>query len=108
MRAREQETVLRLRLSIDQRGRVVAVEPVGRADPTFLAAARRHILRAWRYKPAMEGDKAVAATTVVTLKFELDCRALPAGVAATPPAPYLCRLCRSSLPSPSRASPGAT
>lgn len=72
MRAREQEAVLRLRLSIDQRGRVVAVEAVGKADPTFLAAARRHILKAWRYKPAMEGDRAVAASTVVTLKFELD------------------------------------
>lgn len=72
MRAREQEAVLRLRLSIDQHGRVVAVEPVGKADPTFLAAARRHILKAWRYKPAMEGDRAVAASTVVTLKFELD------------------------------------
>ena len=72
MRAREQEAVLRLRLSIDQRGRVVAVEPVGKADPTFLAAARRHILKAWRYKPAMEGERAVAASTVVTLKFELD------------------------------------
>ena len=72
MRAREQEAVLRLRLSIDQRGRVVAVVPVGKADPTFLAAARRHILKAWRYKPAMEGERAVAASTVVTLKFELD------------------------------------
>ena len=72
MRANEQEAVLKLRLAIDERGRVVAVEPVGRADPTFLAAARRHILKAWRYRPAMEGDKAVAATTVITLKFELD------------------------------------
>lgn len=72
MRAREQEAVLRLRLSIDQRGRVTAVEPVGKADPTFLAAARRHILKAWRYKPAMEGDRAVSASTVVTLKFQLD------------------------------------
>lgn len=72
MRAREQEAVLRLRLSIDERGRVVAVDPVGKADPVFLAAARRHILRAWRYRPAMEGDRAIASSTVVTLKFKLD------------------------------------
>lgn len=65
------EASLRLRLSIDERGRVVAVEPVGRADPTFLAAARRHILRVWRYQPAMEGSKAVSSTTTVTLRFEL-------------------------------------
>ena len=71
-RALDQEATLRLRLSIDERGRVVAVEPVGRADPAFLQAARRHILRAWRYKPAMEGDRAVASSTVITLKFELD------------------------------------
>jgi periplasmic protein TonB len=68
----EQEATLKLRLSIDERGRVVAVEPVGRADPAFVIAARRHILEAWRYQPAMEGDKAIASSTVVTLKFELD------------------------------------
>lgn len=71
-RALEQEAVLRLRLSIDERGRVIAVDPVGRADATFLATARRHILRAWRYKPAMEGDKAMPSSTVITLQFELD------------------------------------
>ena len=71
-RALEQEAVLRLRLSIDERGRVIAVDPVGKADATFLAAARRHILKAWRYKPAMEGDKAIPSSTVITLQFELD------------------------------------
>jgi protein TonB len=71
-RALEQEATLRLKLTIDANGRVVAVEPVGRADPTFLAAARRHILRAWRYQPATEGERAIASSTVVTLKFELN------------------------------------
>jgi len=71
MRQIGNEASLRLRLSIDERGRVVAVEPVGRADPTFLNAARRHILRAWRYQPAMEGNRAVPSTTTITLKFEL-------------------------------------
>ena len=65
------EASLRLRLGIDERGRVVSVEPVGRADPTFLETARRHILRVWRYRPAMEGSKAVPSTTTITLKFEL-------------------------------------
>lgn len=71
MRQSGTEANLRLKLGIDERGRVVSVEPVGRADPTFLAAARRHILRAWRYQPAMEGSKAVPSTTTITLKFEL-------------------------------------
>ena len=65
------EASLRLRLSIDERGRVIAVDPIGRADPTFLEAARRHILRMWRYQPAMEGAKAMPSTTNITLKFEL-------------------------------------
>ena len=72
MRAAEKEAVLRLRLAIDERGRVVAVEPVGKADPVFLAAARRPILKAWRYAPAKEGDRAVASSTVITLEFRLD------------------------------------
>ena len=72
MRAQEKEAVLRLRLAIDARGRVVAVDPVGKSDPAFLAAARRHILKAWRYTPAMEGDHAIVSTTVITLEFRLD------------------------------------
>lgn len=71
-RERDQEAVLRLKLAIDERGRVTAVEPVGKADPVFLAAARRHILKAWRYKPAMEGDRAIASSTVILLEFRLD------------------------------------
>jgi protein TonB len=68
----EQEATLRLRLAIDEHGRVVTVEPVGSADPAFLAAARRHILKAWRYQPAMEGDHAIPSSTVITLQFKLD------------------------------------
>ena len=67
----EEEAVLRLRLTIDERGRVVAVEPVGRADPIFLAAARRHLLAHWRYRPESEGGRAVGSSTVITLRFEL-------------------------------------
>jgi protein TonB len=71
-RAREEEASLRLRLSIGANGRVVAVEPVGQVDRAFFEAARRHILSHWRYKPATEDGRAVASTTVVTLKFELE------------------------------------
>lgn len=71
LRAQE-EAVLQLRLTIDARGRVTAVDPVGNADPVFLAAARRHILAHWRYRAATEDGRAVATSTVVTLRFELD------------------------------------
>ena len=67
----EKEAMLRLRLSIDARGRVTAVDPVGAADPQFLEAARRHIVKAWRYKPATENGAAVASSTVITLSFRL-------------------------------------
>src|SRR3954451_12968308 len=67
-----EEAALQLRLTIDERGRVVAVEPVGRADPVFLAAVRRHMLAHWRYKPASEDGRAVSSTMVITLRFQLD------------------------------------
>jgi periplasmic protein TonB len=67
-----EEAVLRLRIAIDERGRVVAVDPVGPADPVFLAAARRHLMARWRYQPATEDGHAVATSTVITLRFELN------------------------------------
>ena len=68
----EQEASLRLALTIDARGRVTSVSPVGAADPIFLNAAQRHIVRHWRYQPASEGGEAVASRIVVTLKFTLE------------------------------------
>lgn len=68
----EEEAVLRLKLSIDERGRVIAVEPIGKADRSFLEAARRHLIANWRYKPATEDGKAIATSTVVSLTFRLE------------------------------------
>lgn len=68
----EEEAVLKLRLRIDERGRVVAVDPVGSADPEFLAAARQHLIRNWRYRPATEDGRAIASTLVVSLRFKLE------------------------------------
>jgi protein TonB len=68
----EEEASLRLSLTIDERGRVVAVEPIGHTDPVFLAAARRYLLAHWRFRPASEDGRAVASTTVITLRFQLD------------------------------------
>jgi protein TonB len=68
----EAEAVLRLALTIDPRGRVTAVDPVGPADAVFLDAARRHILRYWRYQPASEDGSAVASRITVTLAFEIE------------------------------------
>jgi protein TonB len=69
---REEEAVLRLKLTIDAGGRVIAVDAVGKADPAFLAAARKHLLAHWRYRPATEDGRAMASATVITLRFELN------------------------------------
>jgi periplasmic protein TonB len=70
--ASEEEATLRLRLTIDERGRVIAVDPVGPADREFLDAARRYMIAHWRYQPATEDGRAVASTLTVTLRFQLD------------------------------------
>jgi protein TonB len=70
--ASEEEAVLRLKLTIDDRGRVVAVEPVGRADRAFLDSARRHLIAHWRYRPATEDGRAVSSSAVITLRFQLE------------------------------------
>lgn len=67
-----EEAALTLRLSIDEHGRVIAVDPVGRADPVFLDAARKHLLAHWRYRPALKDGRAVGSTIVISLRFELD------------------------------------
>jgi protein TonB len=71
-RRTEEEAVLRLRLSIDERGRVTAVEPVGNVDAAFLSSARSHLIRYWRYRPATEDGRAVASSLTITLRFELE------------------------------------
>jgi protein TonB len=68
----EEEAALQLRLTIDANGRVVGVDPVGRADPVFLSAARRWLLAHWRYRPATEDGHGVTSTEVITLRFQLD------------------------------------
>lgn len=68
----EEETTLRLKLTISDSGRVTAVDPVDPADREFLDAARRYLLAHWRYQPATEDGRAVASSIVVTLRFQLD------------------------------------
>ncbi|MEO6433037.1 MAG: energy transducer TonB [Sphingomicrobium sp.] len=68
----EEEASLSLKLSIDESGRVVAVEPIGRADRSFVEAARRHLIAHWRYRPALNDGRAVRSTLLTTLHFRLD------------------------------------
>lgn len=68
----EEEARLTLRLRIDERGRVVAVDPVGPADSAFIDSARRHLIKSWRYTPATEDGRAIATTITITLRFEIE------------------------------------
>jgi len=68
----EEEATLRLKLTISETGRVTAVDPIGAADREFLEAARRYLIAHWRYQPATEDGRAVASSTVITLRFQLD------------------------------------
>lgn len=68
----EEEATLRLKLTISETGRITAVDPIGAADPEFLEAARRYLIAHWRYQPATEDGRAVASSTVITLRFQLD------------------------------------
>jgi periplasmic protein TonB len=70
--ASEEEAVLRLRITIDERGRVIAVEPLAPVDRAFLDSARRHLLSHWRYKPAMENGRPITSSMVIRLRFQLD------------------------------------
>ncbi len=68
----EEEATLTLKLTIDPGGRVVAVDPVGRADAIFVDAARKYLIAHWRYRPASEDGHAVGSTTIINLRFELN------------------------------------
>lgn len=69
---RGEEATLKLRITVGPNGKVTNVEPVGRADPAFLAAARAHIMAHWRYRPASRDGEAVSSTMVINLRFQLD------------------------------------
>lgn len=68
----EEEATLQLRLTINEFGRVTAVDPVGAADRVFLEAARRYLIAHWRYQPATEDGHAVASSVTISLHFQLD------------------------------------
>ncbi|MCW2389784.1 protein TonB [Sphingobium sp. B11D3B] len=72
MQREGREGSVTVRVSIDERGRVTAVEQVRASDPAFFEAAQRHALRAWRFRPATRDGVPVASEQVLTLRFELE------------------------------------
>lgn len=66
------EGTVTLRVTIDTRGRVSAVEEVSATHPAFFEAARRHALRAWRFRPATRNGVAIISEQILTLRFQLE------------------------------------
>lgn len=68
----EEEATLQLRLTINENGRVTAVDAVGPADRVFLEAARRYLIAHWRYQPATVDGSAIVSSVTISLSFRLD------------------------------------
>jgi len=65
------EGFVKLRLFIDERGRVSAAELVEATDPAFWEAARKQALKLWRFSPALRDGGAVSSSQVMTVRFRL-------------------------------------
>lgn len=72
MRREDREGSVTLRVTIDEKGRVIAVDEVRASDPAFFEAARRHALRFWRFIPAKRDGQPVQSQQTMTLQFRLE------------------------------------
>jgi protein TonB len=64
---------VKLRIHIKRDGRVGEVEVIGSAGDRRLDEAAAKVVREeWRFAPARQGDVAIEATCVGTVKFVLD------------------------------------
>ncbi|MGD9810291.1 MAG: TonB family protein [Sphingobium sp.] len=67
----EMEGFVKLRVHIDERGRVSAAELIEATDPSFWEAARKQALRYWRFRPATRDGAPVPSNQVMTVRFRL-------------------------------------
>lgn len=72
MRREGLEGSVTVRVTIDEKGRVIAVDQVRATDPAFFDAARRQALRYWRFIPAKEDGRAIQSQQTLTLQFRLE------------------------------------
>jgi protein TonB len=61
-----------VRIMIDERGRVVAVELVRATNPAFFTETKRQALAEWRFRPAMRDGAAVRTEQAMTVHFRLE------------------------------------
>jgi periplasmic protein TonB len=60
-----------VRVTIDETGRVTAVELVKATDRAFFEETREQALRYWRFKPATSDGAPIASQQVLTVQFDL-------------------------------------
>lgn len=61
-----------VRVTIDEQGRVVAIEQVRATHPAFFEETRQQALRAWRFRPAMRDGVPVRSEQVLTVQFRME------------------------------------
>jgi len=61
-----------VRITIDERGRVIAVEQVRATNSAFFEETKRQALREWRFKPATRDGVAIRAEQTMTVHFQLE------------------------------------
>ena len=61
-----------VRVRIDARGRVIAVELVKASDDGFWRATERQALRHWRFTPATLDGRPIESSRLMTVRFKLD------------------------------------
>lgn len=72
MRREGLEGSVTVRVTIDERGRVVAVALVSATSPAFFEETRRQALRAWRFVPARQDGVAIRSEQTMTVHFRLE------------------------------------
>ncbi|BAV65127.1 energy transducer TonB [Sphingobium cloacae] len=65
------EGSVKVRVTIDAKGRVTDIERLSASDDAFWLATQRHALRKWRFVPATRDGVAVPSSKVLTVHFRL-------------------------------------
>jgi protein TonB len=65
------EGFVKLRVFLDERGRVSTAELVEATAPGFWETTRRQALKYWRFSPALRDGAPVSSSQVITVRFRL-------------------------------------
>jgi protein TonB len=72
MRREGLEGTVTVRVTIDERGRVIAVTLVDATSPAFFEETQRQALRNWRFVPATRDGTPVRSEQTMTVRFQLE------------------------------------